>query len=86
MTERTADPAFQALMAGVQLPAGLKTAQLLRAIAVELADAYWERSAVVRSLVAAILAGQHSLLLGPGVIHGFSSREPSFRRSYRCCD
>ena len=65
MTERTADPAFQALMAGVQLPAGLKTAQLLRAIAVELADAYWERSAVVRSLVAAILAGQHSLLLGP---------------------
>ena len=31
-------------------------------------------------------AGHGALILGPGVIHGFSSREPSFRRSFRCCD
>jgi MoxR-like ATPase len=41
------------------------TAAELRAITAELADQYWERSAVVRALVTAILAGQHSLLLGP---------------------
>jgi MoxR-like ATPase len=44
---------------------GGRTAELLRAITAELADTYWERSAVVRALVTAILAGQHSLLLGP---------------------
>jgi nitric oxide reductase NorQ protein len=30
--------------------------------------------------------GVPSLLAGPGVIHGFSSYEPCFRRSYCCCD
>jgi MoxR-like ATPase len=42
-----------------------ETARLLRAITAELSEAYWERSAVVRALVTAVLAGQHSLLLGP---------------------
>ena len=51
MTEATPDPAV--------------TAQLLRAVTAELSDKYWERSAVVRALVTAALAGQHSLLLGP---------------------
>src|SRR5258708_4095076 len=41
------------------------TAGELRAITEELSDQYWERDAVVRSLVVAMLAGQHSLLLGP---------------------
>jgi MoxR-like ATPase len=41
------------------------TAQRLAAITAELAGLYWERDAVVRSLVVAMLAGQHSLLLGP---------------------
>jgi MoxR-like ATPase len=55
------------LMAGKTgaVPDAGQTAQALRAIAGELADAYWERSAVARSLVTAVLAGQHSLLLGP---------------------
>jgi nitric oxide reductase NorQ protein len=30
--------------------------------------------------------GVPSLLAGPPVIHGFSSYEPCFRRSYCCCD
>lgn len=42
-----------------------RTAQQLRAITDQLADTYWERSGVVRTLMTAILAGQHSLLLGP---------------------
>jgi MoxR-like ATPase len=42
-----------------------KTAAALRAISAELSETYWERSPVVRALVAALLAGQHSLLLGP---------------------
>jgi MoxR-like ATPase len=47
-------------------PAGTtQTAPRLRAIAAELAETYLERSAVVRTLVTAMLAGQHSLLLGP---------------------
>jgi MoxR-like ATPase len=46
-------------------PALGRTSELLRAITTELADTYWERSAVVRALVTAMLAGQHSLLLGP---------------------
>jgi MoxR-like ATPase len=41
------------------------TAERLRAITSELEGTYWERQATVRALVAAILAGQHSLLLGP---------------------
>jgi MoxR-like ATPase len=41
------------------------TAELLCAVTAELADAYWERSAAVRALVTAVLAGQHRLLLGP---------------------
>ena len=42
-----------------------QTARRLQAIAAELAETYLERSAVVRTLVTAVLAGQHSLLLGP---------------------
>src|SRR5712691_10205060 len=41
------------------------TAQRLATIAAELADRFLERSSVVRALVVAMLAGQHSLLLGP---------------------
>src|SRR5258708_9262174 len=41
------------------------TAQRLAAIAAELSDRFLERSSVVRALVVAMLAGQHSLLLGP---------------------
>jgi MoxR-like ATPase len=41
------------------------TAQCLAAIAAELAGQFYERDAVVRALIAAMLAGQHSLLLGP---------------------
>lgn len=46
-------------------PAPARTAEQLRAITDQLADTYWERTAVVRALMTAILAGQHSLLLGP---------------------
>ncbi len=42
-----------------------QTAAALRAITEELADRFLERSSVVRALVVAMLAGQHSLLLGP---------------------
>ncbi len=47
--------------------AGVTTspAQALRAIVTELSERYWERTAVVRALVTAVLARQHSLLLGP---------------------
>src|SRR6266516_1031310 len=43
----------------------IETATALRAVAEELSEKYWERSVVVRELVMAVLAGQHSLLLGP---------------------
>ena len=42
-----------------------QTADRLRKIVAELSDQFYERSAVVRALVMAVLAGQHSLLLGP---------------------
>lgn len=42
-----------------------QTARELQAITAELAETYLERSAAVRTLVTAVLAGQHSLLLGP---------------------
>jgi MoxR-like ATPase len=45
--------------------AGQSTAVRLRAVVDELADRFYEREAVVRALVVALLAGQHSLLLGP---------------------
>src|SRR5260370_40539668 len=41
------------------------TAQRLAAIAAELAGQFYERDAVGRALIAAMLAGQHALLLGP---------------------
>lgn len=41
------------------------TATQLKQICRELADRYLERTGVVQALMAAILAGQHSLLLGP---------------------
>ncbi|WP_280471098.1 AAA family ATPase [Nocardia cyriacigeorgica] len=41
------------------------TARKLRAVTDELSDLFYERSEVVRAVVAAILAGKHSLILGP---------------------
>jgi len=41
------------------------TAERLRQVTEELDEQFWERSGVIRGLVAAVLAGQHSLLLGP---------------------
>ncbi|MEV0255138.1 AAA family ATPase [Streptomyces sp. NPDC050732] len=41
------------------------TATTLRAIGDELSDRFYERDDVVRTLLATLLAGQHSLLLGP---------------------
>ncbi|MCF3170394.1 AAA family ATPase [Streptomyces violaceoruber] len=41
------------------------TAARLRAICDEMSDRFYERADVVRTLVVALLAGQHSLLLGP---------------------
>lgn len=41
------------------------TAKRLRAVNEELSGAFWEREDVVRTLTVAMLAGQHSLLLGP---------------------
>ncbi|MFJ8652717.1 AAA family ATPase [Streptomyces rochei] len=41
------------------------TARRLRAIGDELSDRFYERADVVRTLVVTLLAGQHSLLLGP---------------------
>src|SRR6266516_52234 len=43
----------------------IETATTLRVVTEELSEKYWERSAVVRALVTAVLASQHSLLLGP---------------------
>ena len=45
-------------------------------------------AAQIRDLAALrwLHAGESVILYGPTVIHGFSSREPSFRRSFRCCD
>lgn len=42
-----------------------ETAAKMRAIADELGEAYFERAGVIRALVTAMLAGQHSLVLGP---------------------
>src|SRR6266536_5101391 len=41
------------------------TARRLTAIVTELSDQFLERASAVRTLVVAMLAGQHSLLLGP---------------------
>ncbi|MER7129701.1 AAA family ATPase [Streptosporangium saharense] len=41
------------------------TAASLQAIVAELGEQFYERGAVVRALMASVLAGQHSLLLGP---------------------
>jgi MoxR-like ATPase len=50
---------------GTTQPSGQSTAVRLRAVVDEVADRFYEREAVVRALVVALLAGQHSLLLGP---------------------
>ncbi|MZE77798.1 AAA family ATPase [Streptomyces xinghaiensis] len=42
-----------------------ETAERLRAICDELSDRFYERADVVRTLVVTLLAGQHSLVLGP---------------------
>src|SRR5215475_13256781 len=65
MTSQTSDPAWDVIKASLDFSRAAKTAALLRAITDELASAYWERESVARALVTAILAGQHSLLLGP---------------------
>lgn len=44
---------------------GRDTAQRLRAICDELSERFYERADVVRTLVVTLLAGQHSLVLGP---------------------
>lgn len=44
---------------------GRETAGRLRAISDELSDRFYERADVVRTLVVTLLAGQHSLVLGP---------------------
>ncbi|MFD7299240.1 AAA family ATPase [Streptomyces sp. NPDC059897] len=41
------------------------TGERLRAICAELSERFYERADVVRTLVTALLAGQHSLVLGP---------------------
>lgn len=41
------------------------TAARLRKICDEVSDRFYERADVVRTLVVALLAGQHSLVLGP---------------------
>jgi DNA replication protein DnaC len=45
-------------------------------------------AAQIRDLAALrwLAAGESVILYGPHVIHGFSSWEPSLRRSFRCCD
>jgi MoxR-like ATPase len=46
-------------------PDARDTARRLRAIRDELSERFYERADVVRTLVVALLAGQHSLVLGP---------------------
>ncbi|MBC7274549.1 MAG: AAA family ATPase [Streptomyces sp.] len=46
-------------------PDAQDTAERLRAICDELSDRFYERADVVRTLVVTLLAGQHSLVLGP---------------------
>ncbi|MDT0267300.1 AAA family ATPase [Streptomyces sp. DSM 44915] len=46
-------------------PDAADTGRRLRAISEELSDRFYERDDVVRTLLVALLAGQHSLLLGP---------------------
>ncbi|CAL9346606.1 MULTISPECIES: AAA family ATPase [unclassified Streptomyces] len=48
-----------------EAPAAPDTAQRLRAIGDELSDRFLERADVVRTLLVTLLAGQHSLVLGP---------------------
>lgn len=51
---------------GQQVPPGVPgTAARLRTIVAELSDRFYERDDVVRALVVTLLAGQHSLVLGP---------------------
>ncbi|MEU3907971.1 AAA family ATPase [Streptomyces goshikiensis] len=52
-------------MAAGDFEDGPDTADRLRAITSELSARFYERDDVVRTLVVAMLAGQHSLLLGP---------------------
>ncbi|HEX4830350.1 MAG TPA: AAA family ATPase [Trebonia sp.] len=63
--QAAANPAGDAIKASPDFSRAAKAATTLRAITAELASAYWERESVARALVTAILAGQHSLLLGP---------------------
>ncbi|WP_435858771.1 AAA family ATPase [Streptomyces varsoviensis] len=50
---------------GPSNPADGDTARRLRAIGDELSERFYERADVVRTLVVTLLAGQHSLVLGP---------------------
>ncbi|MEU7040783.1 AAA family ATPase [Streptomyces varsoviensis] len=52
-------------MQGPSNPADGDTARRLRAIGDELSERFYERADVVRTLVVTLLAGQHSLVLGP---------------------
>lgn len=46
-------------------PTGTDTAKRLRAISEELAERFYERDDIVRTLLVSVLARQHSLVLGP---------------------
>lgn len=48
-----------------EAPAAQDTAERLRAIGDELSDRFYERADVVRTLLVTLLAGRHSLILGP---------------------
>ncbi|WP_438271597.1 AAA family ATPase [Streptomyces phaeochromogenes] len=50
---------------GPEAPDAQDTAKRLRAIGDELSDRFYERADVVRTLLVTLLAGQHSLVLGP---------------------
>lgn len=65
MSNQPDNPVLMAPSAGLEARDYARTAETLRAITAELAATYWERDSVVRALVTAVLAAQHSLLLGP---------------------
>ena len=52
-------------MMAAEVGDGATTAKRLRTIAEELSDRFLERGDVVRTLIVAMLARQHSLVLGP---------------------
>jgi MoxR-like ATPase len=71
---------LETLAGDAQDPAAISAG--LRAISAELGEAFYERDGVVTALVAAMLAGQHSLVLGPpGTAKSALARELTSRVS-----